>query len=170
MDVFSALKGRRSVRDFEARPIPDDMIGRLAEALIAAPSAGNLQSRKFWFVSDAGVKRELAHAALGQSFVAKAPLVVVACTDARIGRRYGERGLNLYTIQDASISVMCMMLAACEMGLGTVWVGAFDEVATGRVLGLSAGHRPVAMVPVGFPARVPPPTPRVSTEEAIVCV
>jgi nitroreductase len=161
MDILSVIKGRRSVRDFLTKEIPEELINELVEALIWAPSAGNLQARRFIFVKNPEIKKKLARAALGQSFIAEAPLVLVGCADLeRIARRYGSRGMNLYVIQDVSASIMQLMLFAHEKGLGTVWVGAFDEKAVSDILHLPSHLRPVAIVPVGYPARIPPPAPR----------
>lgn len=167
MDVYKAVLGRRSVRNFENKEIPKETVNKLVDALIWAPSAGNLQSRKFYFVSDMNIKIRLASAALNQTFIAEAPLVVVGCADSKISARYGERGVNLYSIQDVSVSLMCMMLTAYENGLGTVWVGAFDEKGVSKVLKLPGNLRPVAIVPVGYPSRIPAPPPRVSRDEAV---
>jgi nitroreductase len=167
MDVLKAIRERRSVRDFLDKEIPPAIVEQLEEALIWAPSAGNLQSREFYFVRDSAMKDRLVRAALGQRFIARAPLVVVGCADARISRRYGERGVFLYSVQDVSVSIMSMMLAATAVGLGTVWVGAFDEEDVAGALKLPDHLRPVAIVPVGYPKRVPSPPPRVSREEAI---
>ncbi len=170
MDVLEAIKKRRSIRRFQDREIEKEKIDLLIEALIWAPSAGNLQARRFFFVKNPEIKKALAEAALGQRFVARAPLTIVACTDARIGNIYGMRGVNLYAIQDVACSIMNMMLLAHSLGLGTVWVGAFDEERVSEILSLPEHLRPVAIVPVGYPERIPPPPPRVSPEEAIVWV
>lgn len=167
MSILKLIKERRSIRDFDKRDIPEDVIDKLIEALIWAPSAGNLQSRKFYFVRDSKLKRELASAALNQRFIAEAPLVIVGCTDGRIYSRYGDRGVNLYSIQDVACSIMNMMLLAWENGLGSVWVGAFREGEVADVLELPDNLRPVAIVPVGYPSRIPSPPPRVSKKDAI---
>ncbi len=167
MDVSAAVKGRRSVRKFLEKDIPEEILQRLIDALIWAPSAGNLQSRKFIFVRDPKLKERIAVAALNQDFIRSAPLVVVCCTDAAIAGRYGQRGTELYTIQDVSASIMCMMLVAYENRLGTCWVGAFREEEVSGILGLPGGLRPVSIVPVGYPERVPSPAPRVSAGEAV---
>lgn len=167
MDVLTAIKERRSIRDFKEEDPNEETIRKLVQALIAAPSAGNLQSRKFYFVRKKDLKEALAKAALNQEFISRAPLVLVACTDARIGANYGGRGVGLYSIQDAACSVMSMMLAAVELGLGSVWVGAFREDEVRAALNIPEILRPVAIIPVGYPARVPAPTPRVSPEEAV---
>jgi nitroreductase len=165
--VLRIIKERRSIRDFQDKNIPDDIIKKLIDAIIWAPSAGNLQSRKFYFVRDAKIKKAVAAAALNQSFIAEAPLVVVGCADSRIGNRYGERGINLYSIQDVACSIMSMMLVAAENGLGTVWVGAFREGDVFEILDMPHNLRPVAIVPVGYPSRMPSAPPRVSIKEAV---
>ncbi len=167
MEILKAVKERRSIRNFQKREIPEEIIYKLIDALIWAPSAGNLQSRKFYFVRDVKLKREIAAAALNQGFIAEAPLVVVGCTDNRISHRYGDRGINLYSIQDVAVSIMALMLVAHENGLGTVWVGAFREGDVFEILDMPHNLRPVAIVPVGYPSRIPSPPPRVSRQEAV---
>lgn len=167
MDVLSAVKGRRSIRDFQKKDIPDELIDKLIDALIWAPSAGNLQSRKFYFIKDPLIKKRLSEAALNQSFIARAPLVVVGCADSSIRMRYGQRGVELYSIQDASISIMSMMLVAHELGLGSVWVGAFREDEVRLALSLPDNLRPIAIVPVGYPEKIPPAPRRVAKKEAV---
>ncbi len=167
MDILKAVKERRSVREFQKKNIPDDLLNVLKEALIWAPSAGNLQSRKFYFVKNEKTKKMLAQAALGQHFIAEAPVVVVGCADSRISYKYGSRGVDLYMIQDVAASIMGMMLVAHQNGLGSVWVGAFHDGDVARILQLPRHLRPVAIVPVGYPSRIPSPPPRVSKKEAV---
>ncbi len=168
MKILDAVKERRSIRKFLQKEIQDTVIDDLKEALIWAPSAGNLQARKFYFVFDRRVKEKLAEAALNQSFIAKAPLTIVACTDSNIRLHYGERGEALYTIQDVAASIMGMMLAAHEAGLGSVWIGAFHEREVSKILRLPENLRPVAIVPVGYSSSIPLAPSRVSKEYAIV--
>ncbi|MCX7913594.1 MAG: nitroreductase family protein [Thermodesulfovibrionales bacterium] len=166
--VLKIIKERRSIRNFLKKDIPTELITKLIDALIWAPSAGNLQARKFFFVKDPKIKQDLAVAALNQTFISDAPLVVVGCTDNKIGSRYGERGIYLYAIQDVACSLMNMMLVATEIGLGTVWCGAFRENQVANILKLPPNLRPVAIVPVGYPASVPKAPERVSPEEAVI--
>ncbi len=170
MSILEAVKKRRSVRDFEKKEIAQSLIDKLIDALIWAPSAGNLQSRKFYLVQDEKLKRGIAKAALNQTFIAEAPLVVVGCTDDSIASRYGERGMYLYSVQDVACSIMGMMLVAHENGLGSVWVGAFNEDGVSNLLKMPRNLRPVAIVPIGYPSRVPSPPGRVSREEAVVFI
>jgi nitroreductase len=167
MDILGTVKRRRSIRDFQKKSIPEELIQKLMDALIWAPSAGNLQARRFYFVKNERIRKTIAAAALNQNFIAEAPLVIVGCTDSRISHKYGERGVCLYSIQDVAASIMCMMLVAHEHGLGSVWVGAFREEGIIRVLDLPGYLRPVAVVPVGYPTKIPEPPPRVPRKEAM---
>ncbi len=170
MTVLDAIKSRRSIRDYEHKEVPETVMESLMDALWWAPSAGNLQSRRFYFVVNPGVRNKLARAALNQNFIARAPLVVVACLDRRIATRYGDRGVNLYAIQDVSANIMNMMLVAQELGLGTVWVGAFNEFEVFETLEMPDHLRPITLVPVGYPSRKPGPTPRFAREEMITVI
>lgn len=167
MDVLQAVKSRRSIRKFLRRDVSEEMINTLSEALIWAPSAGNLQSRKFFFVREQTLKKQLADAALSQYFISEAPVCIVCCADTRIGLHYGQRGIDLYCLQDVSASIMAMMLVAYENGLGTCWVGAFHEEKVSELMHLPDHLRPVAIVPVGYPEKTPRPTSRVSPSEAV---
>ena len=167
MNILKVVKERRSIRNFQKKRIPDELIDKLIEALIWAPSAGNLQSRKFYFVKDEKTKKKIAAAALNQNFIAEAPLVIVGCADARIAYKYGERGVYLYSPQDVALSIMGMMLVAHENRLGSCWVGAFRENEVARILNTPKNLRPVAIVPVGYPSKVPSPPSRVSKKEAV---
>jgi len=165
-NILEIIKERRSIRKFQKKEIPEEIIDKLIEAIIWAPSAGNLQSRKFYFVFDAKIKEKLVEAALGQDFIVQAPLVVVGCTNDEIAWRYGERGKNLYSICDVAASIQNMMLLAHKEGLGTCWVGAFDENVVIKILNLPKNLRPIAIIPVGYPAEKPSAPPRVSKSEA----
>ncbi len=169
-NILETIRNRRSVREFQEKEIPEEIVDELIEALIWAPSAGNLQSRKFYFIFNQEIKEKLAEAALGQNFIKQAPLVIVGCTDDKIAFRYGERGKNLYSICDVAASIENLMLLATELGLGACWVGAFDEERVSRILNLPENLRPIVIVPMGYPAEKPRPPPRVSKEEAIKVV
>ena len=150
MDALEAILSRRSCRNFTGEPLRDGDLERLLEAMRWAPSAGNCQPWKFYVVMNPEAKRALVRAALGQEFIAEAPVVFVVCADPdRSGSRYGERGRSLYCLQDTAAAVENLLIAATAMGYGSCWVGAFDEEAVQRVLRLPEGLRPVAIVPVG---------------------
>ncbi len=110
-------------------------------------------------------KEALARAAFDQTFIIEAPVCLVFCADAgRSAIKYGDRGAQLYSVQDATIAGTYAMLAAVDMGLATVWVGAFEEKKVREVVGMESG-RPVAMFAIGYAAEEPQPTPRRAIEE-----
>jgi nitroreductase len=160
MDVSDAIAGRRSVRSYKGDPVTAEQIGKILLAGHRAPSAGNLQGREFIVVRDSHTRHLLADAALGQRFIEEAPACIVVCTNLpRTKQQYGKRA-ELYVVQDTSASVMNMMLQACDLGLGTCWVGAFDEGEVARILGVPDGIRPVAILPIGVPDETPEAPPR----------
>ena len=153
MDFFEALKSRHSVRAYTDTPIDDEKLDQIFEAINQAPSAGNLQAFEVYVVTTGDDRAELADAALGQDFVTQAPVVLIFCAHAaRSAERYGKRGTGLYCLQDATIACTFAMLAARALDLSSVWVGAFDEGKVSRIINAPQSHRPVAMLPMGYPA------------------
>ncbi len=161
MDVFEAIKNRRSIRTFERKAVSEEQVERLIDAARHAPSAGNIQPWEFVIVRDQQIKKQLSVAALNQSFIEEAPVVLVVCAnEARSGQGYGSRGVNLYCIQDTAAAIENMLLAAYAIGLGTCWVGAFREEIVRKVLKTPYHIRPVAIIPVGYPSRESAPRGR----------
>lgn len=152
MEVADAIEGRTSIRVFKADPVDDAVINEGLRLANLAPSAGNLQARAFVVVRNHSTKKLLMKAAYGQDFVETAPVVVVFCADLERIAHYGERGRQLYCLQDVAASVQNMMLYLHGKGLGSVWVGAFDEDQATVALSLPSHVRPVAMLPIGYPA------------------
>ena len=166
MDVFEAIRGRRSIRSYRREDLPEELMIKLIDCARWAPSAGNLQPWEFVIVKEDSTKKALARASLGQYFIAEAPVVIVVCADQRrSGWGYGKRGVQLYCLQDTAAATQNLLLAAHALGLGACWVGAFDEEEVATILQLPKGMRPVAIVPVGYPAESPPPRPRRSVHE-----
>jgi len=152
MDVLEAIERRRSVRDFADENVPDDVVLKAIEAASHAPSAGNLQPWEFVIVRDREIKKKLVFAALDQTFIAEAPVVLVVCTDEkRSAGGYGQRGINLYCIQDTAAAIENLLLAIHSLGYGACWIGAFDEDEVRRVVNAPRAVRPVAIIPIGRP-------------------
>lgn len=155
MDVYDAIYGRQSVRHFDSsKDVPRLLVEKLLKAAVQAPSAGNIQPWRFFVINDEEIKRGLVGAALGQHFIAEAPVVVVVVVDLNVSSYgYGSRGTDLYSIQDSAAAIENLMLAAYAEGLGTCWVGAFDERIASKVLNLPDNIRPLAMLPIGYPRK-----------------
>jgi nitroreductase len=151
--MLEILKKRHSVRSFQSREVEDEKIKEILEAGNSAPSAGNLKAREIVVVKDLETKKALAKAALGQDFIVEAPIVLVffALPD-QSGKKYGERGRNLYSIQDATISASFAWLQVVDLGLSACWVGAFDDEKVKEVLKVSPDWHPIAILPIGYSA------------------
>ena len=150
MDVMEAIRTRRSVRSYDSRPIPDEVMERLKDSLRLAPSACNYQPWKFILVTDPELKRALAKASMDQHFIAEAPLIVVGCGfPDRAYKHMGGYGNS--TDVDLAIALDHLTLAAVAEGLGTCWIGAFHEEQMKKLLNIPAGVKPVALTPVGYP-------------------
>ena len=167
MDCIETINRRRSIRKFKNTDIGKENMDILLNAAQAAPSAGNMQGRDFIVVSDRTIKRELVVAARDQHFIASAPIIIVVVANIRRSSiRYGKRG-ELYAVQDATASVMNIMLAATSIELGTCWIGAFDEDMVKDILKIPISERPIAMVPVGYPDEYPVMPQRMDLDQVL---
>ena len=148
MDVFTAISQRSSVRAYKATDVEEDKLKKVLEAARLSPSASNRQDWKFIVVRNKETRRKLAKAAFGQSFIGEAPVVIVACgTDSKAILACGQ---PMHTV-DVSIACAYMILQAYELGLGTCWIGAFNEDETKKILNIPEHVRVVAMTPLGYP-------------------
>lgn len=168
MKFEELVRKRRSVRHFEDRPVPPGTVDTLLEMAHWAPSAGNRQPWHFYVVEDDSLREQLVEAAKGQTFVAEAPVTIVVCADPeRSAQRYRERGRTLYCLQDTAAAIQNILLTAEYLGLGACWIGAFHEDKCSQVLSLPSHLRPIAMIPVGYPAREPGLPSRRPLEEIV---
>lgn len=150
-DVFDAMREAHSVRQFTTDRVPEPTLTRLLEAACWAPSAGNLQPWYFYVVQNEELKRRLADACHDQSQVAEAPTVVVVMADpARSNERYGERGAQLFCLQDTAAAAQNMLLAATGLGVASCWVGGFDERRVQELLAAPPRLRAVAVICLGY--------------------
>ena len=161
-DFFETVRHRHSVRHYQAdMPVEAEKLHAILETACAAPSAGDLQAYRIVNVRNADLRRSLSKAADGQDFIAEAPVVLVFCTDAeRSATEFGDRGRELYALQDTTIAAAYAQLASVAAGLASAWVGSFDETEIHRLLDLDTGIRPVALLCLGYAAELPEETPR----------
>ena len=168
MEFFELLKKRQSIRGFKKKPVEEEKLRKILETANSSPSAGNLQAYEIIVIKSEEKKEELVEAAFGQKFVAEAPLVLVVCANEnRSSRRYGERGKELYCINDASIAATYIQLAVADLGLGSVWVGAFSEHEVGKIINAPDYLRPIAILPIGYPDKKPNRTPRRDLDDLV---
>jgi len=151
METFDCIESRRSVRKYDKKDVPDEMIAEILTAGTYAPSAGNSQEWEFIIVKDEETKKKLSEASLHQSHVRDAPAIIVILANLeKIGEKYKERGKQVYALQDTAACVQNMLLAANDLGLGACWIGAFDEDEIEDVMEIPEKFRVVAMITLGF--------------------
>jgi nitroreductase len=156
MEFFDVLRSRHSIRAFSPDPVDSQQVAMILDAANAAPSAGNRQAYEIYLAESVARRAALAEAVPNMPFLNAAPLVLVFCASPeRSVSRYGDRGRNLYSVQDATISCTYAMLAAAALGLGSVWVGAFREDPVRQALEIPLAFLPVAILPIGHPAEKP---------------
>jgi len=165
MELMEAIKKRRSIRDYEERPVPENKLLNVLEAARLAPSASNRQRWKFVVVKESERRRELSLATGGQSHVAKAPVVIAAVTT--MPEYIMRNGVPAHPV-DLAIAVDHMTLAALDQELGTCWIGSFDQEAIKGILKVPDSYRVVALITLGFPKTTGKVKVRKPLEE-IVC-
>jgi nitroreductase len=148
MNVIGAIKIRKSVRSFLNKSVEEAKLNIVLEAGRLAPSAANRQEWRFLIIREPERRKRVAMAAGGQTFVGEAPIVIAACaeTDNKVMRC----GQLSYPI-DVAIAIDHMTLAAVELGLGTCWIGNFDEKLVKKILGIPDSIRVVQLLPLGYP-------------------
>lgn len=152
MDFYEVVRTRRSIRSYKPDPIPDDVLTRVLDAARIAPSGSNRQPWRFIVVKNEALKRKLVPACGNQGFIAEAPVVVVAC-GLDIGWNRGGYMGSMSMLVDVSIAFTHLILAARAEGLGTCWIGSFDNRRVKEVLGIPEEYNVVAITPLGYPAR-----------------
>lgn len=166
MTILEIMRRRQSIRKYQATPVPEDVLARVLEAARMAPSGKNLQPWKFIVVKDPGTKAKLAVASVNQRFIAEAPVVVVACgfpdnCYAKMGRY-----MKSWPV-DVAIALEHLILQAAEDGLGTCWIGAFEETEVKAILGVPEEVKVLALTPLGYPSERPGFRGRKSLEEIV---
>ncbi len=168
-DFFETVRHRHSIRKYQPdMPVETEKLHAILEMACAAPSAGDLQSYRIIVVRDPAERQALVHAAHQQTFIAEAPVCLVFCADpTRSAAAFGERGEKLYALQDATIAAAYAQLAIVAAGMGSTWVGYFEENQVSVALRLEPGLIPVALLSMGYPAELPEPSSRRRLHEVV---
>ena len=148
ISVMEAIRTRKSIRAYVDKPVEQEKLNSILEAGRLAPSASNRQEWRFVIVRGLETRKKLAEAASGQAFVGKAPIVIVACADT--DGHMMKCGQLCYPI-DVAIALDHMTLAAIELGLGTCWIGMFEEKRVKKILDIPEKIRVVGLMPLGYP-------------------
>lgn len=163
METLEAIRTRRSVRKFSDQPVEPEKLQAVLEAVQQAPSWSNKQCWRLVVVQDQEVRTRISELSFVESFfavygyksnpaqkaLAQAPIVIVACADPQ---QSGDLNGQQYYMADMGIAAENMMLAAHDQGLGSVFVGVFDEERLKSLLAIPSHIRIVGLFPLGYPA------------------
>ena len=156
MDVFEAIRTRRSIRKYKDKQVPWENIVTILQAGKYAPSAGNLQNWKFIVVKTDDKRKAIAKACLQQEWMEQAPVFIVVVAEPKKAERYyGTRGARMYTIQGCAAAIENMLLTAHSLNLGSCWVGAFDEDEIWTILGLPEETSVQGVITIGYADETP---------------
>lgn len=168
MDILNIIKSRRNVKEFVPKFVDWDKMSKILDAARHAPSCGNIQNWKFVVVVENDIKNQLAEAALQQYEIVNASVLVVVCAEPEKAERYyGQRGEDLYTIQNCAAAIQNMLLEAHSLGLGARWVGGFEEEMVKNTLKIPEEIKVQAIVAVGYPKEIPSKPPKMPLESLI---
>ncbi len=157
MELDKALSSRRSIRHFSDVPVEWSKIVKILEAGSLAPSSGNVQNWRFIIVTDKSLKQEIVDACLEQEWMSEASVFIVVLSDnVMIEKLYDKRGKEFYAVQNCAAAIENMLLEITQLGLGSCWVGAFEEQALKRILNIPDFVSVQAILPIGYPAENPP--------------
>lgn len=161
MDLLEAIRNRRSIRKFLSQPVETEKVTEILEAGRLAPSWKNMQCWRFLVLTSQKKKEALLSAFPEENPAIKsltqAPVVIVVCANPlESGIESGKE----YYMADAAIAFEHICLAAFAQGLGTCWMGWFDENNLKQALGIPNDIRVVGLTPLGYPDQDPKPRPR----------
>lgn len=142
MEVSEAIRLRRSVRAYDSRPVPEDVLTEVLEAGRIAPSAMNYQPWHFIVVRDPDKRKALTDGRYAK-FLTQSPVVIVGLGDKKVS--------PTWHVVDTTIALQQMVIAATSKGLGTCWIGSFYEDKVRAALEIPERYTVVAMIAMGYP-------------------
>ena len=153
MDALHAISTRRSIRTYQDKPVPEDLVQQILTAAMYAPIAGNAQPWQFVIVNDRKLLRQIPNVHPHAPMAEQAPLAILVCGDPNMEKFPGNWPL------DCAAATQNLLLAAHALGLGGVWTGVYPDQGRmeglGRLLGLPKHIMAHTLVVLGYPAEQP---------------
>jgi len=195
MELVKAIEERRSIRKFSTRPVSDEQISQLLEAARLAPSGSNTQPWRFVILKSQEIREKLG-SATPYTFAVKAPVVLACCADfsamdtrpgriqelvesgafndVEMGSREGydaektKDEVKGYLSLNVAIAIEHIVLRAVDLGLGTCWIGGFNQDRVRDIIGLADNLHIVMLLSVGYPDQFPPQRPRIPIDQLVI--
>lgn len=167
-DILDLIISRRNIKEFLPKFVSWEKTSNIIDAARHAPSCGNVQNWKFIVVMDPDLKQKVAEAAYEQYEIVNAGVLIVVCAEPEKAERYyGLRGERLYTVQNCAAAIQNMLLEAQSLGLGSRWVGGFDEEALKSLFKIPEEVRPQAIIAIGYAKEIPSKPPKYPLETLV---
>ncbi len=167
-DILDLIKSRRTIKEFLSKYISHENLFHIIDAGRHAPSSGNIQNWKFIVINEKEKILQIAEASHQQLEIASAPVLVVVVGEPEKAKRYyGLRGERLFTIQNCAAAIENMLLEAHSLGIGSRWIGAFDEDEIKSLCGIPEEIRPQAVIAFGYPKEIPNKPPKYPLETVV---
>ncbi len=156
MDALECIFTRRSIRNYLGKKVEAEKLANILNAGRLAPNSGNVQECKFIVVTESSTISKIAQVCEEQTWMESAPLHIIACSEAqRLEANYGEKGEKIFSLQNATAALQNMIIAAHAQGLGSCWVGAFDELKFKELLGIPENVVVAGVLTIGYAAEKP---------------
>ena len=173
--LMETICNRRSIRRYQEKDIPDEVLHKVLEAARWAPSWANTQAWEFVVVKDRSIKEKIQATVNNRnpSYLAlvNAPVLLVACGQLKKSGYYNDQYPTKFGSEwfmyDLGLATQNLCLAAHDSGLGTVIVGLFDHDRVGEVINLPANHEVLVLIPLGYPDQNPKPPKRRERDEFV---
>lgn len=171
---MNAIQQRRSIRRYQERDIPDDILTKLLEAARWAPSWANTQCWNFVVVKNNETKRKIQEAVSPRNpsskAIVNAPVLLVVCGQLKRSGYYNDQyptKFGDWFMYDLGLATQNLCLAAHDSGLGTVIVGLFEHDKVGEIIKMPPEHEVLVLIPVGYPDHDPSPPKRRELDEFV---
>lgn len=148
LTAIEIVLNRRSIRRYEKKEIPKEILDKILEAGRQAPSAANRQPVHFIVITNENLKKELSKGRYNK-FIQDAPLTIIGCANR------GPILTRKWSVVDTTIALQNMVIAAWTMGIGSCWIGDFKEKQVKELLKIPNMWKIVALITFGYPAEQP---------------
>jgi len=158
MSLLNVILSRRSIRKYENKEIPQEILQQILEAGRQAPSAVNRQPFRFVVVKDHEIMKELCDNLITR-FVKYAPVAIAGCADVK------SLLTGKWAVVDTTIAMQNMVIAAWTLGIGSCWIGACNEEEVKKMLKIPDKWKVVALITLGYPVEQPKPRKKKPIED-----
>lgn len=173
MSVKTIIAERRSIRKYQDKEIPTNLIKEVINAARLAPSGNNAQPARYFIVKDKKIKQKLKeNKVFKQEFVYQSSVIIVCCGDPEsYPKEKLEPGFDdpfrIRVVRDVSIAAQNLVLRATELGLGTCYIGWRHKGRIKKALGIPKNYVVPFVITLGYPAESPEARPRKSLKEIL---